>query len=78
MFNRILDDLTLSSDLAGTIFRNINCDGYNGDRSFVATLRALLHPRIGDNQILGSLTSSTYRARAIRSEEHTSELQSPQ
>lgn len=66
MFNRILDDLTLSSDLAGTIFRNINCDGYNGDRSFVATLRALLHPRIGDNQILGSLTSSTYRARAIR------------
>lgn len=66
MFNRILDDLTLSSDIAGNVFRNIRGDGYNGDRSFVATLRALLHPRIGDDVVRMNLTSSNFGRSGMR------------
>ena len=66
MFNRILDDLTLSSDIANNVFRNIRADGYNGDRSFAATLRALLHPRIGDDVVRMNLTSSNFRQSDMR------------
>ena len=49
MFNKKIRDTTLTSDLANDYF-TISGDSFAGDRSFISTLRALLHKRCrGEN-----------------------------
>lgn len=66
MFNRILSDLTLANDIADQAFSNVDGPAYNGDGSFVATLRALLLPRVGDDRVSFRTSSSDYRPSTIR------------
>ena len=66
MFTKILDDLTLANRFADEIFRNITGDTYNGDVSFIATMRALLSSRVGAEEIKESYTSSNHDAAALR------------
>ena len=51
MFSRNLSNITLTNDLAEQAFGNVCGDSYNGDTSFVATLRALLLSRVGTNSV---------------------------
>lgn len=51
MFNNYIESVTLVNDIANQVFRNIAGDTYNGDTSFIATLRAVLAPRVGDNTV---------------------------
>lgn len=52
MFTRSLNSLTLTSGIANEIFPNIQGESYNGDVSFIATLRALAAPRISENDVI--------------------------
>lgn len=52
MFTKIFDYLTLTNEIADEIFPNICGDCYNGDTSFVATLRALVAPRMSKDDKL--------------------------
>lgn len=52
MFNKEIYALTLTSDIANEIFPNICGDGYNGDNTFLATLRALLAPRMKEEDFV--------------------------
>lgn len=49
MFNKELSNLTLTSDIANDVFPRITGDRYNYDNSFLATLRALLAPRMSED-----------------------------
>lgn len=67
MFSKVLSGLTLTNNFADAIFPNITGSDYSGDKSFVATMRALLAPRIGkDEEVKLVASSSTYGADAIR------------
>lgn len=46
MFSKEITGLTLASEVASSLFRNIRGITFRGDESFVATLRALLHSRV--------------------------------
>lgn len=46
MFNKALSGLTLTKQVADGLFQNINGQGYRGDTSFLATLRALIYKRV--------------------------------
>lgn len=48
MFNKELSNLTLTSDIANDVFPRIVGERYNYDNSFLATLRALLAPRMSE------------------------------
>lgn len=50
MFNKELYNLTLTSDIANKFFPNIHGECYGGDNSFLATLRALLAPRMKEDE----------------------------
>ena len=52
MFSRELYNLTLTSDIANDVFPNIMGETYGGDNSYLATLRALLAPRMNENDNL--------------------------
>lgn len=49
MFNKAIFETTLTSDTANRLFTDIN-DMYTPDKSFLATLRALLHKRLPQNE----------------------------
>ena len=51
MFSKRLTELTLASDIANGFFKTIIGDYYRDDRSFLATMRALLLNRIKDKAI---------------------------
>jgi len=52
VFNKEIYDLTLTSDIANDIFPNICGESYNGDNTFLATLRALLAPRMKEEDFV--------------------------
>ena len=66
MFSKPLCDITLAGDLAERVFHNIRCDSFNGDETFQATLRALLLPRVGKDEIVVTRSTANFEAAAIR------------
>lgn len=52
MFNKELYNLTLTSEIANEVFPNISGRAYGTDQSFLATLRALLAPRMSESDTL--------------------------
>ncbi len=52
MFNKELYNLTLTSEIANEVFPNISGRTYGSDQSFLATLRALLAPRMSESDTL--------------------------
>lgn len=46
MFKRVVSQTALTNDAANSFFGHITADSYNGDNSFLATMRALVAPRI--------------------------------
>lgn len=52
MFSRNINYLTLTSEIANELFPNIVGDYYNSDVSFVATLRALVAPRMSKDDTI--------------------------
>lgn len=69
MFKAIINSTPFTSDVANDFFQNITGDGYNGDVSFVATLRALVAPRMKEEEKLYvGFTSSNYTASQIGSD----------
>lgn len=66
MFSQVINCTPLTSPAANLYFTNITGDTFNYDESFVATLRALLAPRIGQNEFLQlKFNSSNYYASDI-------------
>lgn len=63
MFSDVLSSLTLTNLDADGLFQNIDGTSYNGDTSFVATLRALLHERVPkEERVTVGRSSSRYRS----------------
>lgn len=63
MFKTAVHQTLLTSDTANRFFRNICGDHFQSDVSFLATLRALVAPRISEeDSITLCFTSSNYRA----------------
>ena len=58
MFTKELNDMTLVNDIADRLFANINASPYGMDKSFAATLRALLYNRLPSNESARLLTVS--------------------
>jgi len=50
MFAKEISRMTLTNDIAGRLFDNINAANFSTDRTFAATLRALLHKRLPAGQ----------------------------
>lgn len=66
MFRATISRTPFTSDTANSYFQNIYGEAYQRDFSFLATLRALLAPRVGkDDCIRLRFTSSNYRADQI-------------
>lgn len=62
MFSKEITGLTLTNEIASTLFQNIKGDKFRSDESFVATLRALLHSRVPkEESITLQYRSSNYR-----------------
>jgi len=59
LFNKVLsiESMAFTREPAGQIFTNIRGGVYQNDASFLATLRALLHKRIGEDHITLSFSS---------------------
>lgn len=66
MFNKKLTELRLTSDIANSYFDRIRGDYYRDDRSFLATLRALLLNRIKDKSIRLKIHSYDYSPDSLR------------
>ncbi len=66
MFRAIISSTPFTSDVANDFFQNIVGDNFNRDISFVATLRALVAPRMQEGESLRfKVTSTDYTAREI-------------
>lgn len=67
MFTRSFDYLTLTSEIANELFPNVYGDCFNTDTSFVATLRALVAPRMSkDDTLFLKVKTSSAREATIR------------
>ena len=71
MFGKSLSNLSLSNANADLAFRNIQGRTFGDDRSFIATLRALLLPRVGEETVSMVVRSNTYRSSQINSVDRT-------
>lgn len=72
MFNKPVKGLTMASDAADALFPNIKIFGphYNGDESFLATMRALLHSRVPEQDTVELRTGRlTYTKSTINTHE---------
>ena len=68
MFKKSIAATPLTTDTANDYFQNIRGNKFGQDNSFLATLRALVAPRIKDGEhIYLSFTSSSYDANTISS-----------
>ena len=64
MFRKVISHSPLVNTTANTFFASINGSGFDGDFSFLSTLRALVYPRMGkDERIFLYFTSSDHRKR---------------
>lgn len=52
MFRQAINQTALTSDAANSYFEHIRGDSYNGDITFLSTLRALIAPRMADGESL--------------------------
>lgn len=59
MFKAIINSTPLTSDVANDFFQNVFGNYYDGDASFVATLRALVAPRMQEGETLCLLLSES-------------------
>lgn len=50
MFRAVINSTPMTSDAANDFFQHINGDSYNRDVSFLSTLRALVSPRMKENE----------------------------
>lgn len=53
MFKTCISSTSMTSEIANDLFSNIYGDNFNGDTSFLSTLRALLSPRIPKEDFVG-------------------------
>ena len=65
MFSKNLRELTLTNRFANQAFQNIKGSSFSDDTSFVATLRAMLFPRVGDNEVCLNAKRATYSENTI-------------
>lgn len=66
MFRTAIQTTPLTTDVANRCLSNISGDYFNGDCSFLATLRALVYPRLKDSELYLSFTSSDYSLSTFR------------
>ena len=67
MFRTTISSTPFTSDIANDFFHNIRGESFQSDVSFLATLRALLAPRINDHDSISlRFTSSNYSKDAVR------------
>ena len=68
MFKKSIASTPLTTDTANSFFRNISGERFGTDNSFLATLRALVAPRIKDEEsITLRFTSTGYDASVVSS-----------
>lgn len=68
MFKKSIATTPLTTDTANDYFQNIRGNKFGQDNSFLATLRALVAPRIKDGEVIElNFTSSNYDAETIGS-----------
>lgn len=60
MFNKAIERTSLTSNVANSFFFKIHGNHFNGDCSFLATLRALLYSRSGDDDVRFIVGGSRY------------------
>lgn len=66
MFKICLSSTPFTTDAANGYFQNIKGDSFSGDNTFLATLRALVAPRISENESVSlRFGSSNYNSNAI-------------
>lgn len=66
MFKAIINSTPLTSETANDFFQNINGSNFDGDISFIATLRALVAPRMQEGEdIFLDFSRSAYTATQI-------------
>lgn len=67
MFRQVITNTELTSDIANDCFSNITGDRYRDDNSFLATLRALIAPRMSEDESLYlSYSVSTFSKDTVR------------
>ena len=67
MFKTAITTNALVNDTANSFFQNIYGDPYNNDISFISTLRALVAPRMNENDVLSVRFNRTeYSAPAVQ------------
>lgn len=67
MFRQAINQTALTSDAANSYFEHIRGDSYNGDVTFLSTLRALIAPRMADGESLYlRFDQSNYSENTIR------------
>ena len=66
MFRDVIRSSPFFGDVANEVFGNITGESFNGDISFVSSLRALLKPRIGDDPVEVAFHNSSYSADQLR------------
>lgn len=66
MFNKTITETPLTTRAANGYFKNIKGERFRDDVSFIATMRALLHNRIGEDRIEFTLFSVSKTVRMIR------------
>lgn len=68
MFKKSIESTPFTSDVADSLFHNINGERYGNDNTFLATLRALIAPRIKEEEsIMLRFTSSQYSSNVVES-----------
>ena len=68
MFRQTISRTALTSDAANSYFKHIQGGSFNGDTSFLSTLRALIAPRMSDGESLYlQFDSSSYGENTINS-----------
>ena len=76
MFRAIIESTPFTSDAANDFFKNIKGDNFGNDVSFLATLRALVAPRMqNDESITLRFSTSSYSAEQIASVPATKAVQ---
>lgn len=66
MFRTTISSTPMTTESANTFFQNITGASFNGDVSFVATLRALAYPRMQEGDAIRlEFTCSSYSARDV-------------
>ena len=77
MFKAIINNTPLVNDAANAFFQHIYGDSFNGDISFISTLRALVAPRIKDGErIQVRFYGTSYSAESIGNVSTTSAVRS--